>query len=127
MSYKPVMLLALLDHVDGEGSVAEETLVAAFWVFYRQRAAAGLPAEAAASLLSRPGEATPAQVRRLLVDYPLDRFVIQGFLERLPAEGLVRMRPEVWAGLRYGAVLLLREALAQQIERYFRTVDGREE
>jgi hypothetical protein len=50
---------------------------------------------------------TLGRVRRLLVAYPLDRFVIQGLLERLPAgpgaARLVRVRPEVWAGLRGAA------------------------
>ncbi len=124
MSYKPVLLLALLDCVDSQGAVAEETLAAAFWQFYRQRAARGLPAEAASSILSRPEEATLAQVRRLMVEYPLDRFVIQGLLERLPEEGLVRVRPEVWAGLRYGDVILLRRDLEEQVGRYYARIPG---
>lgn len=37
------------------------------------------------------------------------------------------MRPEVWVDLRYGAVLLLRETLAEQSERNFRTVHGRDQ
>lgn len=123
MSYKPVLLLALLDCVDSEGSVAEETLAAAFWQFYRDGAAGGLRAEAPASILSQPEAVTLAAVRRLMVDYPLDRFVIQGLLERLPAAAdapaQVRVRPEVWAGLRFQHVLTLRGALAEQVERYF--------
>ncbi len=122
MSYKPVLLLALLDCVDSEGAVAEETL-AAFWQFYRARAARGLPAEARTSILRGPETLTLAAVRRLMVEYPLDRFVIQGLLERLPAAAdapaLVRVRPEVWAGLRFQHVLLLRGALAEQVQRYF--------
>lgn len=124
MSYKPVMLLALLDHVDATGTVAEETLAAAFWAFYRQRGAAGLPAEVPSSILSRPEEATLAQVRRLMVEYPLDRFVIQGLLERLPQEGAVRVHPDLWAGLRYGDVLALRQALAEQVARYYARLDA---
>lgn len=58
-----------------------------------------------------------------MVEHPLDRFIIQGSLERLPpvsdGEGLVRVRAEVWAGLRFGAVLLLRRALEEQVARYY--------
>jgi len=118
-----VLLLALLDHVDGEGTVSEETLAAAFWAFYRARTAQGLPAEVRSSILSRPEEVTLAHVRALMAEYPLDRFVIQGLLERLPEQGLVRVRPEVWAGLRYGDVLVLRRALAEQVQRYFARLD----
>ena len=53
----------MLDHVDGEGAVAEETLAAALWSFYRQRAAQGLPAQAPSSILSRPEAVTLPQVR----------------------------------------------------------------
>ena len=119
MSYKPVMLLALLDNVNGEGDLAEETLVAAFWSFYRSRRAAGLPAEVASSILSRPETATMAQVRSLLVGMPLERFVIQGYLQHFPDTGLIRVRPEVWEGLRYRDVLALRRSLEDQVQGYF--------
>jgi hypothetical protein len=48
MSYKPVMLLALLDNVSHEGELPDSTLVEAFWSFYRRRHAWGLSAEIAA-------------------------------------------------------------------------------
>ena len=119
MSYKPVMLLALLDNVNGEGDLAEATLIAAFWSFYRSRRAAGLPAEVASSILSRPETATMAQVRALLVGMPLERFVIQGYLQHFPDIGLIRVRPEVWEGLRYRDVLALRRSLEEQVHGYF--------
>jgi hypothetical protein len=119
MSYKPVMLLALLDNVSREGELPESVLVDAFWSFYRRRQALGLPPEIAASLLSQPDAATMPQVRALLVGMPLERFLIQGYLQHLPELGLVRVRPEVWEGLRYRDVLALRLALEEQIDSYF--------
>ncbi len=119
MSYKPVMLLSLLDNVSGEGEVPESVLVDAFWSFYRRREARGLPPEIASSLLSRPEAATMAQVRALLVGMPLERFIIQGYLQHFPEPGRVRVRPEVWEGLRYRDVLALRLALEEQIQGYF--------
>jgi hypothetical protein len=119
MSYKPVMLLALLDNVSGEGELSEGVLVDAFWSFYRRRQALGLPSEIASSLLSRPETATMPQVRALLVSMPLERFIIQGALQHFPEAGLVRVRPEVWEGLRYRDVLALRVALEEQIQGYF--------
>jgi hypothetical protein len=118
-SYKPVMLLALLDNVSREGEISEGVLVEAFWSFYRRREALGLPPEVAASLLSRPEAASMGQVRALMVGKPLERFVIQGYLQHFPELGRVRVRPEVWEGLRYRDVLGLRLALEEQIEGYF--------
>jgi hypothetical protein len=119
-SYKPVMLLALLDNVNGAGEILEAVLVEAFWDFYRLRCAAGLTAEVASSILSQPETATTGQVRALLVGMPLERFVIKGYLQHFPDLGLVRVRPEVWEGLRYRDVLVLRASLQEQVESYFR-------
>lgn len=123
MSYKPVMLLGLLDHVNSAGEIQEAILVESFWSFYRARCAAGLPAEVTSSILSRPETATAAQVRSLLIGMPLERFVIQGYLHHFPDLRLIRVRPEVWAGLHYRDVLALRQALREQIEGYYQGID----
>ncbi len=66
-----------------------------------------------------------AQVRALLVGMPLERFIIQGYLQHFPELGLVRVRPEVWEGLRYRDVLALRLALEEQIQGYFAGISAR--
>ena len=119
MSYKPVMLLAMLDLAAEDGTIAERPLVERFWSFYRHRYELGLRAEADTSLLSQPTAATFASVRSLLIRYPLNRFSIQGFIEHRPEEGLVCFRPQVWNGLGYRHVLALRRSLLDQVERYF--------
>lgn len=65
-----------------------------------------------------------AQVRALLVGMPLERFIIQGYLQHFPEPGLVRVRPEVWEGLRYRDVLALRLALEEQIQGYFGSISA---
>jgi hypothetical protein len=47
---------------------------------------------------------------------PLARFVIQGYMEHSPDAGLLRVRPEVWEGLRYRGVLALRRSLEEQVQ-----------
>lgn len=121
-SYKPVMLLAMLDLARSDGTVDEDALAEAFHDFYVKRSSAGLAAEAANSILSQPEKARPADVKRLLVRYPLERFVIKGFMEHRPNEHLIRFRPEVWNGLRFRDVLELRRSLLEQIERYFSSI-----
>jgi hypothetical protein len=70
-------------------------------------------------ILSRPEAATMPQVRALMVSMPLERFVIQGYLQHLPDIGLIRVRPEAWEGLRYRDVLALRQSLEEQVQGYF--------
>lgn len=123
-SYKPVMLLAMLDLAGEDGSVDEDALARSFLGFYESRSEAGLPAEVASSILSRPQSVKLDDVRTLLVRYPLDRFVIKGFVEYLPQERLVRFRPEIWEGLRFRDVLELRRSLREQVDRYFASIAG---
>lgn len=123
-SYKPVMLLAILDLVESNGTVDEDALARAFLHFYTSRASSGLPTEVSNSILSNPNRAKLAQVKRLLVTYPLDRFIIKGYLTHLPDEHVVRIRPEVWEGIRYRAVVELRRALQGQIDRYYAALES---
>lgn len=118
-SYKPVMLLAMLDIVNSDGTIDENMLVESFRSFYIDRYQRGLLPEASSSLLSQPESASLSDVRKLLIRYPLDRFIIQGFVEHLPEEGLIRFRPELWESLHFQDVLALRHSLRKQLDRYF--------
>jgi hypothetical protein len=123
-SYKPVLLLAMLELATPDGTIDEDALVTAFWDFYRSREAAGLVVEARSSAMNRPSSVTFQDVRKLVLTYPLDRFVIQGFVER-PADGrLIRIRPEVWEGLRFRDVVSLRQSLHDQLDRYYASAKG---
>ncbi|MGI5837905.1 MAG: restriction endonuclease [Chloroflexota bacterium] len=122
-SYKPVMLLAMFDNVNSDGTINENTLVESFRAFYVARSKKGLQPEVSSSLLSRPESASLSDVRKLLIRYPLDRFIIQGFIEHLPEEGLIRFRPELWEGLHFQDVLALRDSLRKQLDRYFSTLN----
>jgi len=118
-SYKPVMLQALLDLVQGDGSIQVARLVEAFHDFYLERARSGLPAEASSSILCQPENARRSAVESLLIRYPLERFIIKGLLIYLPEERLIRFRPEIWGSLRYRDIVEIRRLLKKQIEDYF--------
>jgi hypothetical protein len=69
--------------------------------------------------LSRPDTASLSEVKSLLVTYPLDRFIIMGYVERHPDARTIQIRPEIWEGLRYRDVVELRQSLQEPIDRYF--------
>lgn len=118
-SYKPVLLKLLLKLVNSRGEVALNDLVAAFHAFYIEREQLGLPTEFGTELLARPAQADPAAVRRLLVRYPLDRFLIQGFLELIGDGATVRFKPELWAELRAYELVDLLAVTDEQLRYYY--------
>ena len=118
-SYKPVLLKLLLKLVNSRGEVILNDLAAAFHAFYIEREQLGLPTEFGTELLARPAEADPIAVRRLMVRYPLDRFLIQGFLELRSDGETVCFKPELWAELRAYELLELLAVTDEQLRYYY--------
>lgn len=118
-SYKPVLLKALIRLVDRSGEVPLDALVAEFHAFYLDRYERGLPVEFGVPLLADPTRAAPAALRRLLLRYPLDRFVIQGFLALDPSGAVVRFAPPLWAELRAYELLELLASADEQLRFYY--------
>lgn len=117
-SYKPVLLKALLQLANRDGEVRMDELARAFHAFYLERQAAGLPTETD-GLLKDPASAPLAAVERLIVRFPLDRFLIKQFLAYDPRDGVVRFAPQLWEELRYYELLDLRASADEQLSYYY--------
>lgn len=118
-SYKPVLVLALLRLVDRDGAVSLDALTREFRAFYAERRLAGLPVEFGGPPLDDPAAVSDAELRKLIVRNPLERFLIKGFLEYLPAEGVVRFAPQLWAELRYHELIDVRRSAEEQLRYYY--------
>lgn len=118
-SYKPVMLKAMLRLVDRAGEVTLDALAAEFRAYYARRRLDGLPVEYDAPLLAEPTAAPLEQIKRLIVTNPLERFIIQGFLQYDPDAGSVRFAPELWAELRHADVLAILAIADEQLAYYY--------
>lgn len=118
-SYKPVLLKALIRLVDRHGEVHLEALVADFHAFYLDRHRQGLPVEFEVPLLSNPTLVSKAALRRLVLRYPLDRFLIQGFLEFDPSTEIVRFAPTLWSELRAHELLEVLTSADEQLHYYY--------
>ena len=59
-------------------------------------------------------------VQRLILKYPLDRFIIKGFLEYSAAEGIVRFVPQLWQELRFYELLDVQASVEEQLRYYYR-------
>ena len=73
-SYKPVLLLAILDHVDERGRASLSDVVSAFRQFYADRKATGLIVERPKTVMARVSELTEDEVRRLMLAMPFRKF-----------------------------------------------------
>lgn len=118
-SYKPVLLTALIKLVNQHGEVPLDALVAEFHAFYLDRHRRGLPIEFDVPLLAKPTQASPAAIRRLVIRYPLDRFLIQGFLEFDPSSEIVRFAPALWVELRAHELLGVLASADEQLRSYY--------
>jgi hypothetical protein len=118
-SYKPVLLKALLKLVDRNGEVRLDDLAQEFRAFYIQRKHDGSPTEFGVTLLSDPESASIEEVKRLIVRYPLDRFLIKGFLQYSAAENIVRFAPQLWHELRFYELLDVQASADEQLRYYY--------
>ncbi len=117
-SYKPVMVKAFFKLVDREGKVKIDDLVREFRDYYAQRLAAGEPLEQDASIMAHPTEASNEEIKRLLIDMPVQRFLIKNFIEYFPEEGVLRIAPQLWQELRYYEVVDALKSADEQISYY---------
>jgi hypothetical protein len=118
-SYKPVLLKALLRLVNRDGEVDIDELTREFRAFYVRRQLEGLPVEFGPPLLADPQAVGEAQLRQLIVQNPLERFLIKGFLEYAPGEAIVRFAPQLWGELRAWELLDIAQSADEQLAYYY--------
>jgi hypothetical protein len=118
-SYKPVLLKIVLKLVDRNGEARLEKVVQEFKRFYTQRFDDGLPVEFDVPLLTNPYSASDTQIKQLIIKYPLERFIIQGFLEYSAQDGVVRFAAQLWSELRFYELLDVQHSVDEQIRYYY--------
>jgi hypothetical protein len=118
-SYKPVVLKALLTLADRSGQVHMADLVCAFRTFYVERQQAGEPPEYGGPMSENPADVPDNEVRRLLLKYPLDRFLIKKYVQYERETDIIQIAPVIWNELRYYDVLDLFARADEQITYYY--------
>lgn len=118
-SYKPVLLNALLKLVNRDGEVHIDELTREFRAFYLARQRAGLPVEFGPPNLTDTSSMSDIRLRQLIVQHPLERFLIKGFFTYLPEEGVVRFAPQLWGELRFWELLDIQQSANAQLEYYY--------
>lgn len=114
-----MLLKALIKVVNRDGEARIDALTGAFRAFYLARRREGLPVEIGPPDLADTNAVGDVQLRQLIVRHPLERFLIKGFLEYLPEEGVVRFAPQLWAELRFWELLDIEQSADEQLDYYY--------
>jgi superfamily II DNA or RNA helicase len=125
MSYKPVMLLALLDAVGEEGKAELNEVVRRFLGFYQDRRAAGLMVERPGARRQSVDELDETSARRLMLEMPFEKFERRRFLRYDRDLAYVRFDPRLWRQLRDEDLQRVREICRESIQSYYERISSR--
>jgi hypothetical protein len=119
MSYKPVMLLALLKLADESGRAKLSDVVRDFRQFYADRRIAGLPVERPRARRQDVDELDDAALTRLVLGKPFETFERRRFLRYDRDLAYVRFEPRLWRQFSPADLDRVRELCRQSIQTYF--------
>jgi hypothetical protein len=119
LSYKPVMLLTLLDAVDEDGRARTSDVVQRFQQFYRDRRAAGLIVEKAGARKVPVDELDETSAQRLMLGKPFEKFERRRFVRYDRDLAFVRFDPRLWRQLGPEDREQIRNLCRRSIERYY--------
>jgi superfamily II DNA or RNA helicase len=124
MSYKPVMLLALLGAVDEDGRAKLSEVVGRFQQFYRDRRAAGLVVERPGARREAVDELDEASITRLMLGKPFEKFERRRFLRYDRDLAYVRFEPRLWRQLDTNDREQIAAACRASIESYYERIQS---
>jgi hypothetical protein len=121
-SYKPVMLIALLDSVDSHGRAPLAEVVAKFRRFYAARNQAGLVVERATARMDKVDRLDDSEVQRVMLDMPFEKFERRKYLRYDRDLAFVRFEPSLWRQLTSDDRANLRAICDESIQKYYERV-----
>jgi superfamily II DNA or RNA helicase len=119
LSYKPVMLLALLDTVGEDGRAKASAVAQRFQQFYRDRRAAGLVVERPGARKVPVDELDEGSILRLMLGMPFEKFERRRFLRYDRDLAYVRFDPQLWRQLGPEDRELVRSRCLESIQSYY--------
>lgn len=95
-------------------------IVKEFRAFYVQRATSGLDVEFGVPLLQDSTKAGDKELRRLIIQMPLEQFRIKNYFEYNENDDTVQIAPQLWQELRYYEIMDVLESAEAQITYYYK-------
>lgn len=118
-SYKPVMLVAILDCVDAHGRANLAAVVAKFRQFYEQRRSDGLIVERATARMASVENLDDAAVQRVMLDMPFEKFERRKYLQYARDLAFIRFEANLWRQLKPNDLSKLRDICTDSLNRYY--------
>jgi hypothetical protein len=122
-SYKPVLLLALIDAVDEDGRVKVQILVERFKQFYTERADAGQTVEAARNRMARVQQLRTDDIAGLVFAMPFEKFERRQFLHYEKDLAFIAFDRVLWRALTPEDLAEIRHKARQAIEGYYERLE----
>jgi hypothetical protein len=121
-SYKPVLLLAILDAADERGKAKLADAVASFRRFYETRREQGLPVESPRNRMARVESLDASDVRAVMLGMPFEKFERRKYLKYDRDLAYVRFHPDLWRQLGPDDLQKLRQVAEESIARYYERI-----
>lgn len=117
-SYKPVFILAFLDHMNRDGEARLEDVVSEFSNFYLERKEKGLPAEKKKCIFTRDSF-TDKEVEKLILSMPFKRFEDMNFMHHAKHLGTIQIDRHIMKQMTDIDIQYLRDCCYKSLDRYF--------
>jgi hypothetical protein len=119
-SYKPVMLLSLLDRLDEQGKGRHDEVVRGFHSFYHQREQDGFIVERPIAKMARASALSEEEVRGVMLSMPFEKFERRRYLHYDRGDlAFIRFAPPLWRQLKPEDFVLIRKACEEAITTYY--------
>lgn len=117
-SYKPVFMLAFLDHMNEYGQARIEDVVQEFASFYEQRLEQGKIVEKRPCIFTKGGY-TDKDVERLVLSMPFKRFEDMNFIHHARHLGIIQLERAIVRRLESADIARIRDCCRTALRQYF--------
>ncbi|MEW6736559.1 MAG: DEAD/DEAH box helicase family protein [Acidobacteriota bacterium] len=118
-SYKPVLLLGLLELADNTGRVKRSALVDYFRNFYTQRAKEGLIVEAPSYKMAHVMELSDSEIEAVMLAMPFEKFERRRFVQHMRELSVLKFWQPLWKALTAEDKATLRKLALGAIDSYY--------
>jgi len=123
-SYKPVLMLCILDTIDERGRVKTAKMIERFRDFYLTRANEGKTVEKPTISLSRVTDLELGEIQAIVLKMPFEKFERRRYLEYDTRDlAYVRFSRPLWQKLSIADRVDLRKRCLESIEKYYERVE----
>jgi hypothetical protein len=124
-SYKPVLILAILDHVDERGRARLEDVVSAFHAFYLNRLHSGLPVEQTGRRMQQADRLSHDDVRSVMLEMPFRKFEQRKFLTYDKQDfAYIRFQAALWRQLTSEGLVTIRGQCERAVSEYYERIES---